>query len=400
MKGTITRRGRNSWRLKYDLPRGADGRRRTRFETVRGDKKAAQRRLHELLNAVDKGTYVERSRVTVAEHVRARIDQWEKSGAIGAKTGERYRELAEGQIVPHLGHIGIQELKAIDIERWHTTLRTSGRKVRPPKAGKPAKQQPPGLSLHTIRGAHRVLSKALREAVRFDLAFRNPAGAEGQTAPRMAGAEEVEIIGADKLPDVIDQLRGRAIYPKAITALFTGLRRGELLALRWANVDLEEKVIRVREALEETKAHGVRVKAAKTRAGRRDVTLPDIVVEVLREHRRAQLEQRMALGAGRLPEEALCFPATDGGPQSPRNFSGDWREVAASIGLAGVSLHALRHSHASMLIDSGIDVVTISKRLGHASPAITLAIYAHQFAARDNKSAAAINAALAGIGKA
>lgn len=92
------------------------------------------------------------------------------------------------------------------------------------------------------------------------------------------------------------------------------------------------------------------------------------------------------------------FPALDGGPQSPRNLSGDWAEIRDSIGLPGVSFHALRHTHASMLIDAGIDVVRISKRLGHASPTITLTVYAHLFKKRDGKSADAINTALASMG--
>src|SRR5262249_13575526 len=153
------------------------------------------------------------------------------------------------------------------------------------------------------------------------------------------------IISADRIAEVIDKLRGRAIFPKVIVALFTGIRRGELLALRWANVDLAGKALRVREALEETKAHGVRFKRTKTKSGRRDISLPDLVVETLREHRREQLERRMAMGVGKLTADSLVFPALDNGPQSPRQLSGDWREAVKRFGLPEVSLHALRHTH-------------------------------------------------------
>ena len=150
----------------------------------------------------------------------------------------------------------------------------------------------------------------------------------------------------------------------------------------------------VREALEETKA-GVRVKdTTKTKAGRRDISLPDIVVNVLRELRREQLEQRMALGLGKLDDDALVFPALDGGLPRPTNLSSGWADVAQAIGLPGVTFHALRHTHASMLIDAGLDVVRISKRLGHADPSITLRVYSHLFQKRDDKSAEAINAAV------
>jgi integrase len=153
----------------------------------------------------------------------------------------------------------------------------------------------------------------------------------------------------------------------------------------------------VREALEETKA-GIRFKAPKTRNGTRDITLPDLVVNVLREHRRQQLEQRLALGLGKLPDDALVFPGTEGRPQSPRDLSTLWALAAARAGLGPVTFHALRHTHASQLIDAGVDIVTISRRLGHAGPNITLQIYAHLFRKTDDKAARAINAALAGLG--
>jgi integrase len=203
----------------------------------------------------------------------------------------------------------------------------------------------------------------------------------------------VQVLGDEALRGI-----ARAMYARAITSLFTGLRRNEMLALRWRNTDLDAKVIRVREALEETRG-GVRVKLPKTKAGRRDVSLPEIVVDALRDHRRQQLEFRMALGVGKLPEDALVFPAPlKGGYQSPRAFSKEWARLAKSIGFEGISFHALRHTHVSQLIDAGIDIVTISKRLGHAKPDITLRIYAHLFTKADTKAADAINAALKGLG--
>jgi integrase len=166
------------------------------------------------------------------------------------------------------------------------------------------------------------------------------------------------------------------------------------LALRWSRVDLDRGVMEVREALEETKAHGIRFKAPKSKAGRRDITLPDILIETLRNHRRAALELRMKLGAGKLPEDALLFANLEGGPLRPGNMSSDWSEDAASLGVQGVTFHGLRHTHPTQLIDAGVDIVTISKRLGHAKPSVTLAIYAHMFKTDDSKAAAAINAAL------
>jgi integrase len=138
----------------------------------------------------------------------------------------------------------------------------------------------------------------------------------------------------------------------------------------------------------------MRFKAAKTKAGRRDITLPDIALQALREHRKRLLETRVKLGLGKLGDDDLLFANLGGKPLRPSAVSSDWGELAERIGMPGVTFHALRHTHASQLIAQGVDIVTISKRLGHAKPSVTLAVYAHMFTSDDRKAAAAINAAL------
>jgi integrase len=382
MRGSIIRRGKRSWRVKFDLSRDtATGVRQIRYHTVRGTRSDAEAKLHELLTAVGRGSYVEASKITVAEYLKDRLTQW-GSGAITPRTLERYKELIDDQILPHLGTKPLQRLRPFDLEQWHSTLKERGR-----KNGKA------GLSARTIAHAHRVLRKALNEAARNDLIFRNVAAIQG---PPSIGGDEVSILNADQVASVVTKLRGRRGYPETIVALFTGARLGEVLALRWSAVDLDGKTMTIREALEKTKA-GLRMKSPKTKAGYRTVTLPDIVVDVLRAQRRAALEQRVALGLGKLPDDALVFPAAEGGPQAPQSLSKAWRRAADDIGLQGVRFHALRHSHTSMLVDAGVDIVTISRRLGHASPNVTLAVYAHLFRQRDDKAANAINSALSGI---
>src|SRR5262249_1671423 len=161
-------------------------------------------------------------------------------------------------------------------------------------------------------------------------------------------------------------------------------------------VSLDTKVIRVREALEQTKAHGLRFKRPKTKAGRRNVSLPVFLVRVLHEHRKAMLEQAMQLGRGKLADDTLLFAGLTGAPLSPNAVSGAWANFANSIGQPDVTFHALRHTHASQLIAAHMDITTISKRLGHAKPDITLRTYAHLFHPDDSKAAAAIDAALGG----
>jgi integrase len=214
--------------------------------------------------------------------------------------------------------------------------------------------------------------------------------AKYETAPKVV---DDDMIIVQDMSGLIEKLKGSQLQALAMIALFTGLRLAEVLALRWSRVDLDKNMLQVREALEFTKAHGIRFKPPKSKAGRRDLTLPDILVDALREHRKAQLETRMKLGLGRLPDDALLFTSLNGQPRLPDVISATWRKFAARIGIPKVTFHALRHTHASQLIDAGVDIVTISKRLGHAKPDITLRIYAHLFRKDDSKAAAAINAA-------
>lgn len=162
--GHIRERSPGSYELRYSL--GVDpatGKRKIATATVRGSRKDAEKELRRLLHAVDTGQHVDVSRVRVAEFVRARIAQWEVAGKkqISAKTAEHYRELVENQIVPHIGAERLQKLRPDDIESCQTTLRANGRK-----------DGTGGTSARTIGHAHRVLSKALRDAVRHGLVVK------------------------------------------------------------------------------------------------------------------------------------------------------------------------------------------------------------------------------------
>jgi integrase len=145
----------------------------------------------------------------------------------------------------------------------------------------------------------------------------------------------------------------------------------------------------------QTKA-GLSFKTPKTKTSRRTISLPPTAVEALREHRRRQLEMRLALGQGRLDSDTLIFSNIEGDPIPPMNFSRDWARFVKARQLPSVTFHALRHTHVSALIAHGVDVLTISRRIGHANAAITLRVYGHMFEQNDSAAVTAIEAALSG----
>jgi integrase len=373
MKGHLRERSPGHWAIVIDVRDPATGQRRRKWHSFKGTKRAAQVECARLIASVGQGSYVERSKMTVAEFVRGRVNQWETAGNITARTAQRYRQLVENQIAPHLGTKPLQKVSRLDVEAWHATLRNGG------------------LAARTIGHAHRVLGAALSDAERDGAVVKNVC--KLQKAPKVP---ESEMVIVQDVPGFVAQLRAVAgrLYAPAITALFTGMRLGEVLALREGRVDLDKGVIEVREALEETKTYGVRFKTAKTKAGRRNITLPTIAVEALRDHRKHLLETRLLLGQGRLAPDDLLFANLEGRPLRPSAVSSDWGDLAERIGIPDITFHALRHTHASQLIAGNVDIVTISKRLGHAKPSVTLAIYAHMFHTDDSKAAAAINTAL------
>jgi integrase len=380
-RGHLRQRSLGSWTLKYEGPRGTDGKRTTFYRTIRGSKREAAAELARLQAAVADNQHVAPNRLTVAAFLEERMRHWVATKQISARTAQGYSQLINTHIVPHIGARPVQRLGTRDVESWHTILLTSGR-----HDGKG------GLNPRTAGHAHRVLSKALADGVRHGLLTKNIAAI--QKAPRL-DAEEMQILSPAAVDNLPAQLSGHELEAIVLVGLFCGLRRGEILALREKNWDQNEERIQVRETLEETRS-GLRFKPPKTKAGIRDVSLPAIVTDALVVHRKRVLERRLMLGLGKLSGEDLIFPNALGQPRSPNAVSAAWSKLAQELGLEGVSFHGLRHTHASMLIAHGVDVVTISKRLGHASPTITLQTYSHLFRPGDGKAAAAINAALGG----
>src|SRR5262245_41195542 len=169
MTGHIRQRGAHTYELKFDA--GTDpttGKRLTKYHSFKGSKRDAQAKLTELLAQHAKGSFVDASKVTVAEHVAARIAQWQAAGVISGRTAERYDELLANQIAPHIGNKAVQKLKVADIESWHSVLRVAGRK-----------DQTGGVSSLTIKHCHALLAKALKDGARHDLVARNVAADQG-----------------------------------------------------------------------------------------------------------------------------------------------------------------------------------------------------------------------------
>jgi integrase len=377
MSGHIIRRGKTSWRLKFDI--GVDpltGKRRTRFHTYRGTKRDAEIKLAVLIAENSTGDYVDTSKTTIKEFIARWKRDWAENN-VSPKTFERYSELLEKHVAARIGDVRLQKLRPIHLNELYGDLLRGDEKRRK-------------IATRTVGHVHRVLHRALGHAHRWGLVQQNVAAL---VSPPRVASTEIELLTPPQVKVVLQKLELHPIYPILVVALATGMRRGELLALRWSDVDLDGAVLRVERSLEETKAGGLRFKSPKTRHGRRSISLPPSAVAVIREHWKAQQEQRLKLGMGKAPPSSLVFAAYDGSTRKPSSLTKEWaRAVAAKSNhsaneLPRVSFHSLRHTHASNLIAGGHDVLAISRRLGHGSPTITLGVYGHLFPNSDDRAA-------------
>jgi integrase len=378
MTGHIRRRGERSWELKFDLGTDtATGKRLTRYHSFKGTKREAEMELVRLKAGADRGEYIDPSKLTLAMF----LDRWEAWAAtqVSAKTLERYRQLAAHHIRPHVGSARIQKLKTVNFAELYGKLQK-------------AKPEGAGLAPRTVGHVHRLLHRVFGHAVKWEIIASNPIAA---AEPPRVQRTEIEILSSDQIKDVLRALRGRRLYGVALTGLATGMRRGEIVALRWGDVDLDAGKIRVERSLEQTNV-GLAFKEPKTKAGRRTVSIPSSVTAELRDHWREQQKQRLALGIGKAGIEDLVFARWDGGPWPPDRLSSTWAKTVSTLKLPKVTFHALRHTHASQLIAAGLDVVTVSRRIGHSNPNVTLTVYAHLFGNTDERAAAAVEDALAG----
>jgi integrase len=273
-----------------------------------------------------------------------------------------------------IGHIPLQKLTAAHLQAVYAEM---------------AKAE---LADRTRLHLHRITRRMLKHAVQWGVVARNVS--DMVDAPRVR-TDEVQILAPGEVQAVLETLRDKPLYPIAALGLASGLRRSELLALRWQDVELDAGHLQVARSLEETKRGGLVFKTPKTRNSRRVVTLPASTIVMLREHRRAQQEQHLFLGLGRIQPAALVFSNVDGGPRSPRGLSQQWGEAMKAAGFT-VTFHSLRHTHASTLIASGLDILSLSRRLGHASASITLNVYGHLYRP-DTRAAAIMEQALQGM---
>jgi len=357
VRGHIAKRGK-TWTYWIELAPGPDGRRRQKTKGGHRTKKLAEDAANELIAALQNGTYIEPTRVTVGQFL---LEQWEPAirATIRPSTFASYDMHVRKYLVPRLGGIQLQKLTSPAINALYGEL------LHPADGGR-------GLSASTVRRIHATLHKALRDALRWQLVVRNVASAAD---PPRASRPEMHVWTA---PQLRAFLNGVSDSPHAALWTFyalTGARRGEGLGLRWADVDLDGRRAAIRQTVIPLRT-GTAFSEPKTDKGRRSIALDDDTVAVLRRHRRAQLEDRLAVGVG-YNDIDLVFARPDGAPLNPEWISRTFTRLARRLGLPQIRLHDLRHTHATLALVAGVATRVVGDRLGHSALAVTADTYQH-----------------------
>lgn len=368
--GGIDARGEDRWRLRYRV----NGKRYS--VTFRGTVTEAKRELRRILRTGDEGSHVAPSKITLDEWAR----QWLASRDVNERTRERYEGLLRNQVLPALGERRLQSLTATDLDKLYKAL---------PKSG---------LAARTVRHVHVVLSGCLKTAVRKGVLQANPA--DRADRPKAEKSSIGRVLDIEQLAALVAGFRGHPLHGIVAVAAWTGARRNEILALRWADVDFAAKTLTIARAVEQTKAFGRRTKGPKTERGRRTIAVDDGLLILLGDIREAHRRLLAGVPEGaeadlslvRLPEGALVFPAPGANLCKLRDADAVTRTFerkTSALGFGHLRLHDLRGSHETMLLDAGVPVHIVAARCGH-DPAVLLRDYAKPTKATDAKAAAVI----------
>ena len=345
-------RGDRKWLLRVFLGRDAEGRNKYASKTVAGTTAQAQQELTKLLRESDTRSLMRPAKYTLAEYV----EQWYKTKVqVSESTLNGYKLQLGLYILPHLGHLRLHEMTPLAVQ---DTIR---------------KLHDQGLAPRTIQYAHAVLHQALKKAVKLGFLVRNPT--EDTELPAKT-RRAFTILSPEQMVTLFESEKDKRLYPLWLLLLNTGLRPGEAMGLKWA--DLEGDTLRIQRVLvrKPNGAYHLVEQNAKTEESLRAVTLSKSAVETLKEHRARQVEEILAYGQ-RYDRQDFIFATRFGAFVDPNNVRNRWKCALKRAGLpTNVRLYDTRHSHATALLNDGnVNLAWVSARLGHCSVQTTEAIY-------------------------
>ena len=356
-EGSIHKRSNNTWRAQISL----QGR---RISTTTKTKAEALVWLRKMQDEVEHGLSFESTQVTLKYF----MDEWLVSveQTLRFSTFTQYKQITYQHIVPYLGNYRMRDLQPSHIQKMYNDMVKQGRGYR------------------TIYLSHAILHRALVQAVKLGLLLRNP---DDATIPPKSKQKEMQFLNEDQVQRLLitaERMDDRffALYYLAIA---TGMRLGEILGLKWDDIDLNQGIIKVQRQLTKCRT-GFEFTSPKTNAGIRQINLGSKTIEVMQSHlQRLQAEKLIAGDSWK--DNNIVFPSTIGTPMNRSNLRKRFQTALRNAGLPSIRFHDLRHTAASLMLNNGIPVIIVSKRLGHARASITLDVYGHLIPSKQQEAA-------------
>ena len=371
-EGSIRKRKDGRWEGRYTAGHDPDTGKAI-YKNVLGRSQAeVKEKLKQAIGETQALDVTKAGKYTVGEWMEVWFQDYAKI-KVRPSSHQTYQGYIHNHIQPNIGEIPLEKLTSLDLQKFYKKLLTTGRVDR-----LEAKGQPKGLSAKTVRNIHQILSSALKLAQEQRLILANPA--EGCALPRVEH-QEMKTLTTVQLASFFREARDSGVFELYYLELATGLRRGELLGLKWEDIDLERGDLRVRRQV--SRINGEVVEAPlKTKNAYRTLPLAEDTVSVLKEQRR------------KVGNSPWVFPSPNGGPISPDSVLHMLHRVLKRAGLPKVRFHDLRHTFATLALQNGVDVKTVSGMLGHFSAGFTLDTYAHITSAAQRQAAQTMGSVL------
>jgi len=376
MKGHVRKRG-TKWCFVLDVGRDPEtGQRKQKWFSGFKTKKEAERAMAEKIAEINRGEYIEPARLPFRRLLKDWLEHHVKHRT-SPKTFETYCYLVEFHIIPRIGEVNLDKLAPIHLQKLYSDLITSDRKNGKGK-----------LSSTTVHHIHRICHSALKWATLMKMIPQNIA--ENLTPPKR-NKQEIKTWSEEEVTRFLSSAQDDRLFALFFLAISTGLRRGELLGLKWGDVDFDRGILVVRRTVQRT-VNGLIVKEQpKTDNSRRLVNISPATVDVLRQHQKRQAEEMLKFG---LRDIEFIFTNTVGNLMEPRKVNHIFDRIIGKAGIPKIRFHDLRHTHATMLLKQGIHPKIVSERLGHSSIGITLDIYSHVIPSMQREAAVAIDQVL------
>lgn len=371
MPGRIIPVSKNKFKFVFELGRGSGKRKRQTF-IFDGGIRAAEREFARMLLELEKSSHLSPDKITVESYLKT----WIETHKISERTRQRYEGIIISRIIPKIGGLQLKKLSPLDIKKMYIEILKDGR-----LDGKPG-----DLSNGSLKYIHVVLRCALKWAMIDTLISSNPADAV--QAPRIdtddefyESKEQAKCFTKSEVADLLGVIKDPQFYTLVFVDTRTGLRRGELLALKWQDIDLKNSTLSVKQSIAYTKAKGTYFKPPKTKKSRRTIEISKEVIEILKLHKKKQDQMKMRYRTT-YQDNGLVFCQANGSPMHPDTPTKWFLRLLKKTDLPQLNFHCLRHTHASLLLEAAntnpeITLKMISERLGHSSIGVTMDIYGH-----------------------